>query len=61
MYTDRNSADHERYGDHLSKEEVEQLVAPHPQSVQRVDEWLASHGIDVSAFRSPAQDWVTVG
>jgi len=38
--------DHERYGAHLSKEEVEALVAPHQESVDLVDEWLQSHGIE---------------
>ncbi|KAF9807690.1 hypothetical protein IEO21_08104 [Rhodonia placenta] len=52
---------HERYGVHLSKEEVEALVAPHPESIQLVDEWLASHGVPLDALsRSPAQDWVTI-
>ncbi|KAH9837729.1 peptidase S8/S53 domain-containing protein [Rhodofomes roseus] len=51
----------ERYGGHLSKEEVEALVAPHPESVHLVEEWLASHGLLGDALsRSPAGDWVTV-
>ncbi|KAG5640060.1 hypothetical protein DXG03_001392, partial [Asterophora parasitica] len=52
---------HERYGQHLSKEEVEALVAPHKDSVDAIDAWLGEHGLagaDVS--RSPAGDWVTV-
>ncbi|KAF9266299.1 tripeptidyl peptidase A [Marasmius fiardii PR-910] len=50
---------HERYGQHLSKEEVEELVAPHPESIDLVTTWLASHGIHESDFeRSPAKDWV---
>ncbi|KAF9266300.1 tripeptidyl peptidase A [Marasmius fiardii PR-910] len=50
---------HERYGQHLSKEEVEELVAPHPESIDFVTAWLASHGIQESDFeRSPAKDWV---
>lgn len=52
---------HERYGMHLSKEEVEELVAPHPESLDIVNGWLASHGItedDIS--RSPAKDWITI-
>ncbi|KZT68040.1 tripeptidyl peptidase A [Daedalea quercina L-15889] len=50
-----------RYGAHLSKGEVEALVAPHPESVQLVDEWLVSHGLAGDALsRSPAGDWVTV-
>ena len=53
--------DHPRYGAHLSKEEVERLVAPHPTSIDLVDEWLQSHGIkENDLVRSPAKDWVTV-
>lgn len=52
---------HDRYGQHLSKEEVESLVAPHPKTLEAVDEWLASHGIAKSSCsRSPAKDWVMV-
>ncbi|KAI0262573.1 tripeptidyl peptidase A [Gloeopeniophorella convolvens] len=52
---------HASYGAHLSKEEVEELVAPHPSSVDAVDAWLAEHGIHQdSCERSPAGDWVTV-
>jgi len=52
---------HERYSDHLSKEQVEKLVRPHPSSVIAVYEWLASHGIRSKAcHQSPAGDWITV-
>ncbi|KAI0737696.1 tripeptidyl peptidase A [Daedaleopsis nitida] len=52
---------HERYGDHLTKEEVETLVAPHDESVRLVNEWLASHGLyEEHLSRSPARDWVIV-
>ncbi|KAH9959841.1 tripeptidyl peptidase A [Russula dissimulans] len=52
---------HARYGAHLSKEEVEELVAPHPGSVDAVHGWLASHGIQREArHQSPAGDWVTM-
>lgn len=52
---------HARYGDHLSKEDVEALVAPHPSSVNAVYQWLATHGIQRDACRqSPAGDWVNV-
>jgi tripeptidyl-peptidase-1 len=56
------AANHERYGKHLSKAEVEALVQPHPDSITVVNEWLESHGIDVvsDVSRSPAQDWATV-
>ncbi|THV08230.1 tripeptidyl peptidase A [Dendrothele bispora CBS 962.96] len=52
---------HERYGQHLTKEEVEALVAPHQESVDLVSEWLATHDIRESDIqRSPARDWVTI-
>ena len=35
---------HPRYGQHLSKEDVESLVAPNPHSVDAVNSWLASYG-----------------
>ncbi|KDQ08888.1 hypothetical protein BOTBODRAFT_37586 [Botryobasidium botryosum FD-172 SS1] len=52
---------HPRYGAHLSKEEVEELVAPHPESLDLVEDWLISHGFDVATLdRSPAKDWITI-
>ncbi|KAF9534132.1 tripeptidyl peptidase A [Crepidotus variabilis] len=51
--------DHERYGDHLTKEEVEDLVRPHPDSLDAVNEWLYSAGFAAEEInRSPAHDWV---
>jgi len=53
--------DHERYGQHLSKAEVEELVAPHQESLDSVNEWLSSFGItEKEIIRSPAKDWVTI-
>lgn len=38
---------------------MEELVAPHPESLEAVDEWLASHGLSNDALtRTPANDWV---
>lgn len=52
---------HERYGNHLSKEEVEELVSPYQTSLDSVDQWLASHGLRENNYtRSPAKDWITV-
>jgi len=52
---------HDRYGAHLSKEEVEGLVAPHAHSLDALNEWLASHGFEDEAIaRSPANDWAVV-
>lgn len=50
-----------RYGQHLTKEEVEAFTAPHSSSVDAVNDWLEFHGIDSStAHRSPAGEWVTI-
>lgn len=52
---------HSRYGEHLSKEEVEELVAPQEDSVNAVNEWLEEHGISADEVsRSAAGDWVRV-
>lgn len=52
---------HERYGAYLSKEETEALMAPHPETLDVVSEWLSSHGIEEEhLYRSSAQDWVTI-
>ncbi|KAG6861867.1 hypothetical protein C0995_011164 [Termitomyces sp. Mi166 len=52
---------HPRYGAHLSKEEVDALVAPHTDSIDAVNDWLGSHGIqDSDITRSSAGDWVTI-
>ncbi|TFK43817.1 tripeptidyl peptidase A [Crucibulum laeve] len=46
---------------HLYEEQVEGLVAPHQESIDLVDGWLASHGlVGADLSRSPAKDWVTV-
>ncbi len=50
-----------RYGQHLTKEQVDSLVAPHPDSIGIVDEWLVAHGIDVStAERTNGGSWLRV-
>ena len=50
-----------RYGQHLTKEEVEAFTAPHSSSVDAVNDWLEFHGVDSStAHRSPAGEWVTI-
>ncbi|KAJ7591539.1 tripeptidyl peptidase A [Mycena floridula] len=51
--------DHPRYGQHLTKEEVEELVAPHDEALDLVNEWLESHGLSESdCERTPAKDWI---
>lgn len=57
----RSDPSSERYGQHLSKNEVEDLVAPHPTSVQLVEEWLASYGLEGDDLSwSPSKDWAIV-
>ncbi|KAG1752361.1 peptidase S8/S53 domain-containing protein [Suillus paluster] len=52
---------HARYGAHLSKQETEALMAPHPETLDVVSEWLASHGlVEEDVIRSSANDWVTI-
>ncbi|KAF8969346.1 peptidase S8/S53 domain-containing protein [Flammula alnicola] len=52
---------HERYGHHLSKEEVEALVAPHPDSLSAVNNWLTGFDFkEEDLVRSPAKDWITI-
>jgi tripeptidyl-peptidase I len=56
---------HVRYGMHLSKEQVEDLVRPDPESVELVETWLAAHDLDIHSTgcgmeRSPAGDWISL-
>ncbi len=51
-----------RYGAHLSKEQVAELVAPHPETLELVNSWLELHdtrlqhtdGLVESALGEPA-------
>ena len=45
----------------LSKSEVEALVAPLPESINLMNEWLRTFGVtEDSLVRSAARDWVTL-
>ncbi|KAG7444455.1 subtilisin-like protein [Guyanagaster necrorhizus] len=57
-----STPNHNRYGKHLSKEEVDVLVAPHPDSVEAVESWLLHHGVDPTdaTFRSSSGSWISV-
>jgi tripeptidyl-peptidase-1 len=49
------------YGAHLSKVEVDALIAPHRDTAELVNEWLAHHDIDSSSVtRTAAGDWLTI-
>ena len=51
-----------RYGKHLSKEEVDELIAPSSTTVESLEAWLGYHSIDPisSLTRTDAGDWITL-
>jgi len=49
---------HARYGQHLSADEVDAIIAPSRDSVDLVSEWLEEHGLTEGAKFTPAKDWV---
>jgi len=52
---------HHRYGQHFSKEEVDNLVRPDESASALIDEWLKDNGIESSQCSySSAKDWVSV-
>ncbi|KAL7626034.1 hypothetical protein AAE478_002803 [Parahypoxylon ruwenzoriense] len=51
--------DHHRYGEHLSADEVEELVKPTDETLDLVHEWLEVNGITPSGYSS-AKDWIMV-
>ena len=52
---------HERYGQHLSAEDVNELVKPADETLDQVHEWLQDYGIDGSQLQySDARDWISV-
>jgi tripeptidyl-peptidase-1 len=52
---------HERYGQHLSAEDVNELVKPADETLDQVHEWLQDYGIDESQLQySNARDWISV-
>ncbi|KAI0354061.1 family S53 protease [Trametes cingulata] len=56
---DVSTPDSPLYGQHLSKEEVEAFVAPKPESVTAVSDWLEENNIKATKV-SPAGDWLTI-
>lgn len=51
--------DHKRYGQHLSADEVDALVAPTSETYDLVHEWLRENGIEDFGYTS-AKDWIIV-
>ncbi|OCT47745.1 Tripeptidyl-peptidase sed3 [Cladophialophora carrionii] len=52
---------HPRYGQHLSVDEVNELVKPSDDASAAVHEWLEEYGIDMDQLAySPAKDWISI-
>ncbi|KAH9175605.1 subtilisin-like protein [Lactarius sanguifluus] len=50
-----------RYGGHLLKEQVAQLVAPHTESLELVNSWLEHHGLPFSTISmTHGGSWLTL-
>ncbi|KAH8995577.1 Pro-kumamolisin, activation domain-containing protein [Lactarius hatsudake] len=50
-----------RYGAYLSKEQVAELVRPHPDTLELVTSWLAHHGVQPSSISTThGGAWLTV-
>lgn len=52
---------HHRYGQHLSKAEVDELVRPKDETVAKVHDWLCGNGIKEGQLEySHTKDWIKV-
>ncbi|KAF4631648.1 hypothetical protein G7Y89_g6475 [Cudoniella acicularis] len=51
--------EHTRYGQHLSFEEVNELVKPKDETLDLVHEWLLLNGVGEFDY-SPAKDWINI-
>ncbi|KAH9160207.1 subtilisin-like protein [Lactarius sanguifluus] len=50
-----------KYGTHLSREQLADIVAPHPDTLTLVNSWLKYHGVHPSSVsRSHGGGWLTV-
>lgn len=53
--------EHERYGNHLSAEEVHELIKPTKDASEQVHDWLLDNGVEAHSLDySPAKDWIKV-
>ncbi|KAF2718833.1 tripeptidyl peptidase-like protein [Polychaeton citri CBS 116435] len=53
--------DHQRYGAHLSQEDVHELIKPSSKTSELIHDWLFAHDIEAEHLSySGAKDWVTV-
>jgi tripeptidyl-peptidase I len=52
---------HAKYGQHMSSDEVNDLIRPHDETLDLVHEWLLDHGIETSSLQyTPAKEWIKV-
>ncbi|MCJ1320877.1 hypothetical protein MMC15_006218 [Xylographa vitiligo] len=52
---------HHRYGQHLSQDEVNELVKPTAEALDLVSEWLVDNGVTSGQLQySPAKDWIMI-
>lgn len=52
---------HARYGQHLSADEVNELVKPTDETSKLVHEWLEANGVSADSLSyTSAKDWITV-
>lgn len=53
--------DHENYGNHLSAEEVHELIAPAEHAVNSVHDWLEENNVRLDQVKySQARDWLVI-
>ncbi|KAH9059184.1 subtilisin-like protein [Lactarius vividus] len=52
--------DHPRFRSHLSKEQVADLVAPHPDTLELINSWLDHLGIPPSSVSRTLGSWLTL-
>lgn len=52
---------HHRYGQHLSKSQVEDLASPSEDSLHLVKGWMVDHGVHIENISySPSRDWIKI-
>ncbi|KIK61996.1 hypothetical protein GYMLUDRAFT_42425 [Collybiopsis luxurians FD-317 M1] len=51
---------HERYGKHLSKAQVDELMRPTSETLQEVKDWLNWHGVEDEEFSTTSDRWISV-
>ncbi|KAF8264270.1 subtilisin-like protein [Lactarius quietus] len=55
-----SNPEHPRYGAHLTKEQVAELLAPHPDTLEFVSLWLENRGLFSSISTTQGGSWLTL-